>query len=42
MTITVTSPDVEDPNTNISHRTYMNRRIAKNISNKFFELYPNN
>jgi cell division protein FtsI/penicillin-binding protein 2 len=42
MSITVTSPDVEDPNTNISHRTYMNRRIAKNISNKFFELYPNN
>lgn len=39
MTITVTSPDVEDPNTNINHRTYMNRRIARSISNKFFEIY---
>lgn len=40
MTITVTSPDVEDPNTSINHRTYMNRRITKSISNKFFEMYP--
>lgn len=40
MTITVTSPDVEDPNTNISHRTYMNRRIAREISNKYFEMFP--
>ena len=39
MTITVTSPDVEDPNTNINFRTYMNRRIAKEVSNKFFEIY---
>ena len=38
MTIAVTSPDVEDPNTNINFRTYMNRRIAKEISNKFFEI----
>lgn len=40
MTITVTSPDVEDPNTNINHRTYMNRRIAKSISNKYFLMFP--
>ena len=39
MTITVTSPDVEDPNTKINFRTYMNRRIAREVSNKFFELY---
>lgn len=39
MTITVTSPDVEDPNTSINHRTYMNRRIAREISNKYFELF---
>ena len=39
MTITVTSPDVEDPNTKINFRTYMNRRIAKEVSNKFFEIY---
>ncbi len=40
MTITVTSPDVEDVNTNINHRTYMNRIIARKISNKFFEMFP--
>ena len=39
MTITVTSPDIEDPNTNVNHRTYMNRRIARSISNKYFELF---
>ena len=39
MTITVTSPDVEDPNTKINFRTYMNRRIAKEVSNRFFEIY---
>jgi len=38
MTITVTSPDVEDPNTNISFHSYVNRRIARFISNKYFEI----
>ena len=38
MTITVTSPDVEDPNTNISFHSYVNRRIARFISNKYFEM----
>lgn len=39
MTITVTSPDVEDPNTQINYHSYVNRRIAREISNKFFEMY---
>lgn len=41
MTITVTSPDVEDPNTSYNHRTYMNRRIAREISSKYFQMFPN-
>lgn len=40
MTITVTSPDVEDPNTGYNYRTYMNRRIVRMISNKYFEMFP--
>ena len=36
VTITVTSPDVENPNTNISFHSYVNRRIAKEISNYYF------
>lgn len=40
MTITVTSPDVEDPNTGYNYRTYMNRRIVRTISNKYFEMFP--
>lgn len=40
MTITVTSPDVEDPNTSYNYRTYMNRRIVRMISNKYFEMFP--
>lgn len=36
MTITVTSPDVEDPNTGVSFHSYVNRRIAREISNLFF------
>ena len=36
MSITVTSPDVEDPNTNISFHSYVNRRIAREISNLYF------
>lgn len=42
MTITVTSPDVEDPNTNISFHSYVNRRIAREISTKYFEKFPIN
>ena len=39
MSITVTSPDVSYPNSSNSFITYMNRRIAKEVSNKYFELY---
>ena len=37
MSITVTSPDVENPNTSISFHSYVNRRIAREISNFFFQ-----
>lgn len=40
MSIAVTSPDVENPNTRYSYHSYVNRRIAKNVINKYFELYP--
>ena len=36
MSITVTSPDVENPNTSISFHSYVNRRIAKEITNYYF------
>ena len=36
MTITVTSPDVEDPSTGVSFHSYVNRRIAREISNYYF------
>ncbi|MDE5586763.1 MAG: hypothetical protein K2I72_00135, partial [Bacilli bacterium] len=36
MTIAVTSPDVEDPSTGISFHSYVNRRIAREISNYYF------
>ena len=36
MSITVTSPDVEDPSTGISFHSYVNRRIARYISNYYF------
>lgn len=42
MTITVTSPDVSYINSNSSYLTYMNRLIARKISNKYFEIYPYN
>lgn len=41
MTITVTTPDVENPNTNINYHSYVNRRIAREVSNTFFEKYSN-
>ena len=36
MTIAVTSPDVEDPNTGVSFHSYVNRQIAREISNYYF------
>ena len=38
MTITVVSPDVSRPS-DIYHITYMNKRVAKLVTNKYFELY---
>lgn len=37
MTITVTSPDVENPNTNTTYHSYVNRRIVRKISNYYFD-----
>lgn len=36
MTITVTSPDVEEVNTGINYHSYVNRRITKRIVNYYF------
>lgn len=36
MTITVTSPDVEEPGTGVSFHSYVNRRIAREISTYYF------
>ncbi len=42
MSITVTSPDLVDPNGKSSSRSYVNHQLSRAISNKFFELYNNN
>ena len=39
MSITVTSPDLINPNTNIDFSSYANNRIARRISTRFFENY---
>lgn len=39
MTITVTSPDLVNPNSKSSSISYANHRITRLISNKFFDLY---
>lgn len=39
MTITVVSPDVEEVGTKINFHSYVNRRIARNISNYYFKNY---
>lgn len=36
MTIAVVSPDVENPHTSVDYRSYVNRRIAKQITNYYF------
>ncbi|MDD6224545.1 MAG: penicillin-binding protein 2 [bacterium] len=41
MSITVTSPDVSYLATNTNYHSYVNRLIARYISNRYFELYPN-
>jgi len=40
MTITVTSPDVSYMKSDNDYLTYMNRLVARKVSNKYFELYP--
>lgn len=40
MSITVTSPDVEDPSGGYTFHSYVNRRIARFISSRYFEMYP--
>ena len=42
MSITVTSPDLVNPNSNSASQSYLNHRLTRMISNKFFELYDNN
>ncbi len=37
ITIAVTTPDVENPNTSITFHSYVNRRIAKEICNFYFK-----
>lgn len=39
MTIAVTSPDLVDPKSKASSRSYANHKISRLISEKFFELY---
>ena len=42
MSITVTSPDLVNPNSKSNSQSYVNHRLTRMISNKFFELYDNN
>ncbi len=40
MTITVTSPNSSNPNTATNYASLVTMRITKEVSSKFFELYP--
>lgn len=42
MTLTVTSPDLINPNTNNEFSSYANNRIARRISTRYFESYNYN
>ena len=42
MSVTVASPDLVNPKSKSSSRSYANHRISRLISEKFFELYNNN
>ena len=42
MTLTVTSPDLINPNTDSDFSSYANNRIARRISIRYFESYNNN
>ena len=41
MTITVTSPDLVNPKSKSTTRSYANHRITRRISEKFFQMYNN-
>lgn len=41
MTLTVTSPDLINPNTNVDYNSYANNRISRRIATRFFESYNN-
>ena len=40
--ITIVSPDLVDPNSKSSSRSYLNHRLTRLISEKVFEIYDNN
>lgn len=39
VTFTVVSPDVSNYDNNSTYQTYVNRKIAKKVSDKYFEMY---
>ena len=39
MTLTVTSPDLINPNTGIEYSSYANNRISRRIATRYFESY---
>lgn len=41
MTLTVTSPDLINPNTGNDYNSYANNRITRKIATRFFEIYNN-
>jgi len=42
MSITVTSPDLVDPNSKTEARSYLNHTLSRKISQEFFKLYNKN
>ncbi len=42
VSITIVSPDLVDPNSKSSSRSYLNHRLTRQISEKVFEIYDNN
>lgn len=42
MSITVTSPDLVDPNSGTESRSYLNHTLSREISKEFFKLYSKN
>lgn len=40
ISIVVTSPDSSHPNSNINHNSLVTMRISKQVTDKYFEMYP--